>query len=271
MEKTLSHTPLTYEDTGKGPVVVLLHGFAEDSTLWKHQVALLAPHYRVIAPDWPGSGLSPLGPGEPPGAGEPSMESFAGLLHTLLVHERIDRAVVIGHSMGGYVALAFAEAYPDFVAGLGLFHSTAFADTPEKIQTRKRGQAFIRENGAALFIKQSTPNLFADAFKATHAGEVTALLQRGDHFQPEALIGYYEAMLQRPDRTHVLTGSTVPVLLIAGAQDNAVPLADSLRQAALAPTTFFHILAGTAHMGMWEAREASGRILLEYLAYVYKQ
>jgi pimeloyl-ACP methyl ester carboxylesterase len=262
MEKSLTHTPLTYEDTGNGPVVILLHGFAEDSTLWRHQVALLATRYRVIAPDWPGSGLSAAG------TEEPSMEYLATLLHQLLTHEGIDRAVLIGHSMGGYVALAFAEAYPGLVAGLGLFHSTAFADTPEKKQTRRRGQAFIRDNGAALFIRQSTPNLFADAFKTAHPDEVTTLLQRGDRFQPGVLIGYYEAMLQRPDRTHVLTGSKVPVLLIAGTHDAAVPLADSLRQATLAPMTFFHILEEAAHMGMWEAQEATGSILLHYLAYI---
>src|ERR1700761_237963 len=101
MQKTFTHArdTIAYEDTGKGPVVVLLHGFAEDSTVWKHQVAHLAAHYRVIAPDWPGSGLSPSGT-------MLSMEHFAQLLHALLSHAAIQRCCLIGHSMGGYVALA---------------------------------------------------------------------------------------------------------------------------------------------------------------------
>src|ERR1700744_2413428 len=164
MQKT--HNAIAYEDTGKGPVVVLLHGFAEDSTVWKHQVAHLSAHHRVISPDWPGSGLSPLG--ETP----PSMERFADLLHALLTHESIDRCCIIGHSMGGYAALAFAEAYAGLLTGLGLFHSTAFPDTPEKIQLRRRSQDFMRTNGAELFVRQSTPNLFAAKFKAERPDEV---------------------------------------------------------------------------------------------------
>jgi pimeloyl-ACP methyl ester carboxylesterase len=266
MEKTLTHhhQTIAYEDTGRGHVVVLLHGFAEDSTVWKHQVAALARRYRVIAPDWPGSGLSPLNPEV-----TPSMESFAGLLHAILVQEKIDRCCIVGHSMGGYAALAFAEAHRGYVAGLGLFHSTAFPDTPEKRQTRRRGQTFIRENGSAAFVRQSTPNLFADGFKEAHPDEVTALIQRASILRPETLTGYYQAMLDRPDRTQVLASSVVPVLLIAGALDKAVPLAESLRQTALAPMTFFHLLEDTAHMGMWEAPEAAEKILMEYLEYVY--
>lgn len=267
MQKTLTfrHTTIAYEDTGKGHVVVFLHGFAEDSTVWKHQVALFSQRYRVIAPDWPGSGLSPLG------THTPSMESFADLLHALLAHEAISRCCLIGHSMGGYAALAFAEAYGGLLSGLGLFHSTAFPDTPEKIQTRIRAQAFIRENGAAPFVRQSTPNLFADRFKEEQPEEVSALVQRSSTSSGEALTGYYEAMLSRPDRTHVLAACKAPVLLIGGVKDNAVPLHDTLRQAALAPLTFLHLLDDVAHMGMWEAQTAAAQILSDYLRYVYHQ
>lgn len=262
MQKTHNH--IAYEDTGKGPVVVLLHGFAEDSTVWRHQIAHLSAHYRVIAPDWPGSGLSPLG-------AAPSMEHFADLLHALLSHESIDRCCVIGHSMGGYAALAFAESYAGQLTGLGLFHSTAFPDTPEKIQLRRRSQEFMRENGAPPFIRQSTPNLFGAKFKEAHPDEVDALLQRSSVFTADALVGYYEAMIHRPDRTHILSGNHVPVLLIGGVLDNAVPLPDTLKQASLAPMTFLHLLEDTAHMGMWEAPIASEKILTDYLGYIHKR
>ncbi|HTJ13837.1 MAG TPA: alpha/beta hydrolase [Dinghuibacter sp.] len=263
MQKT--HNAIAYEDTGKGPIVVLLHGFAEDSTVWKHQVAHLSVHYRVIAPDWPGSGLSPKKDTAP------SMEHFADLLHAILSHESIDRCAVIGHSMGGYVALAFAEAYAGLLTGLGLFHSTAFPDTKEKIQLRRRAQEFMRENGAAPFVRQSTPNLFAATFKEQHPDEVTALVDRSSVFTADTLIGYYEAMIERPDRTRVLAACDVPVLLIGGAQDNAVPIADTLRQSPMAATTFLHVLEDVAHMGMWEAPIASEKILTDYLGYIYKR
>ena len=266
MQKTFTHErdTLAYEDAGKGPVVVLLHGFAEDSTVWKHQVAHLSAHYRVIAPDWPGSGLSPLGT-------PPSMEHFATLLHGLLAHASIERCCVIGHSMGGYAALAFAEAYPGLLAGLGLFHSTAYADSPEKIQLRRRSQDFMRASGTAPFVRQSTPNLFASRYKEEHPEEVAALVERSGIITPDALIGYYEAMIDRPDRTHILASTHVPVLFIGGVQDNAVPIADTLRQASLAPMTFLHLLEGVAHMGMWEAPAAAEKSLTDYLGYIYKR
>jgi pimeloyl-ACP methyl ester carboxylesterase len=267
MQKTLTHrhTRLAYEDTGKGHSVVLLHGFAEDSTVWRHQVALLGEHHRVIAPDWPGSGLSPASPELV------SMEFFADLLRALIEQERIERCCVIGHSMGGYAALAFAQAYPGFLTGLGLFHSTAFPDSPEKQQARKRSIAFIRENGAALFLRTATPNLFGDRFKKENPAEVEDLIERGSSANPEVLVSYYEAMLRRPDRTAVLRSARVPVLMIAGIADNAVPLAESLKQAALAPLTFVHFLEDAAHMGMWEAPETAGKVLSDFLRFVYRK
>ena len=165
----------------------------------------------------------------------------------------------------------FLDAAISILAGLGLFHSTALADTPEKVELRRRSQDFMRANGAAPFVRQSTPNLFAARFKEEHPDEVAALVERASVFTAEALIGYYEAMIHRPDRTRVLAASRVPVLLIGGVQDNAVPLADTLRQASLAPTTFLHLLEDVAHMGMWEAAIPSQTFLTDYLGYIFKR
>jgi pimeloyl-ACP methyl ester carboxylesterase len=260
---TLPHVDLAFEDTGKGPVVVFLHGFAEDGTVWKHQVAALAETYRVIVPDWPGSGLSPLG------NHTPTVESFAELIYALLIHERIDQCCMIGHSMGGYVTLAFAEAYPHLLKGYGLFHSTAYADTEEKRQARRKGIAFIKENGVVPFVKQSTPNLFSDAYKQEQPEEITALLQRNAAFEPEALIGYYEAMVLRQDRTAILSRSKVPVLLICGALDVVIPIKDSLQMAAMPMMTFLTVLENAAHMGMCEDIQGANQAINEYLSYIY--
>ena len=256
------HQNISYEDTGRGDVLVLLHGFGEDGTVWKHQVLEFQEKYRLIVPDLPGSGLSPLS--------VITMETLAAQIKSLLDHEKIHRACVVGHSMGGYVALAFAEAYPGMLRGLGLFHSTAKADSPEKQQARKKGISFIRENGSAPFLKQSTPNLFAEKYKLENPGEVSALIQRGASFNPDSLIAYYEAMLRRPDRTKVLLDLRKPLLLIAGALDTAIPLPESLSQAALADTTYFHILEEAAHMGMWESKERAGQALSQYLNNIFQ-
>ncbi len=260
---TLPHVNLAYEDTGNGPVVVFLHGFAEDGIVWKHQVAALAEAYRVIAVDWPGSGLSPLG-NHPP-----SMESLAELIYALLLHERIEQCCMIGHSMGGYVTLAFAEAYPHLLKGYGLFHSTAYSDSEEKRQTRRKGIAFIRENGVVPFVKQSTPNLFSEVYKQAHPEELAALLRRNEAFKPEALIGYYEAMMQRPDRSTVLSQSKIPVLIICGAMDVVIPLKESLQMASMPIMGFVTVLENAAHMGMWEDISGANRAINEYLSYIY--
>jgi pimeloyl-ACP methyl ester carboxylesterase len=276
MLKTLTHRHATvaYEDAGQGSVVVLLHGFAEDSTVWKHQVGWLSDHYRIIVPDFPGSGLSPHwapdSSPEGPDRWNPSVEDFAELIKAILTHENIRHCCLIGHSMGGYVTLAFAEAYPELLSGWGLFHSTAFADSPEKQQARQKGIAFIQENGTAPFLKQSMPNLFAKRFKETHPDQVASLIQRGSLFNPATLIQYYKAMLRRPDRRAVLSSSMVPVWLMIGEQDPAVPLKESLEQTALAQTSFVHILEDVAHMGMWEAVTEVRETLSAYLTYIFK-
>jgi pimeloyl-ACP methyl ester carboxylesterase len=292
MQKTFTfqHTAVAYEDigpaVGKGRhTVLLIHGFGEDGTVWKHQAALLQNHYRLIIPDLPGSGLSPLlrvpltsvdatgaaplpeatpPPGETTG---PSLETFAELLYALLRHEKIEKCCMIGHSMGGYITLAFAERHPGFLSGWGLFHSTAFEDNTEKKQARRKGIAFIQHNGAQAFLKLSAPNLFTDSFKQAMPEEVAALIQRGSQFSEAALIQYYEAMLRRPDRRDVLRSSLVPVLLMIGKQDAAVPLKESLQLTSLAPMTFVYILEQAAHMGMWEAPLETGSALLEYLRF----
>ncbi len=273
MQKTLTfrHTAVAYEDIGNGDVVILIHGFGEDGTVWKHQVALLQEQYRVIIPDLPGSGLSPLPDGHVLLGGEAfSIETFAELTHALLRHERIEQCCLIGHSMGGYITLAFAEKYPEYLKGWGLFHSTALADNPEKQQARRKGMTFIRENGAQAFLKLSVPNLFADRFKQEQPREVADLIERGALCNPSALISYYEAMLERPDRSAILQNSPVPVLMIIGEQDLAVPLQDSLKQASMAATSFVQILEQVAHMGMWEAAVKTSYALLDFLSFTYR-
>jgi pimeloyl-ACP methyl ester carboxylesterase len=279
MQKTFTfqHTTVAYEDVCEGKsAVVLIHGFAEDGTVWKHQVAALRGKYRLLVPDLPGSGLSPLPTGggtgtDPLSGGASSIETFAELIHALLRHEAVDRCCMIGHSMGGYITLAFAERYPEYLWGWGLFHSTAFEDSAEKKQTRRRSIAFIQENGAMPFLRQSTPKLFADRFKLEQPQEVEALLRRNERFGPDVLVNYYEAMLRRPDRREVLAGSAVPVLLIIGKRDNAVPLKESLELVSLAEMTFVYIMDQAAHMGMWEAVPEANKALDEYLDFAFKE
>lgn len=114
-----------YRLIGDGPPVMFVHGFGEMGDVWRQQLDILKTKFRLIVPDLPGSGGSQM-------VSDMSVEGMADVLETILGHESISNCVIIGHSMGGYVTLAFAEKYPENLLAFGLFHSTAFPDSEEK-------------------------------------------------------------------------------------------------------------------------------------------
>jgi pimeloyl-ACP methyl ester carboxylesterase len=174
-------------------------------------------------------------------------------------------ATFIGHSMGGYVALAFAEKYPEFLKAVGLFHSTAFADTEEKKETRRKGISFIQQHGGPEFLKTTIPNLYAPVTKEVRPELIEQQLAGVNNFSGEALVRYYEAMMQRPDRTEVLRNSKVPVLFIMGRFDTAVPLEDMLKQCHLPKVSYIHILERSGHNGMIEEGPESNKNLSDFI------
>lgn len=260
MEKTIlfKNLPVYYRTTGKGHPVVLIHGFAEDGNIWKYQIPDLEKNFSLIIPDLPGSGKSTKW-------ADVSMEAMADAMKAILDEEKISEATFIGHSMGGYVTLAFAEKYPDLLKSFSLFHSTAYADSEEKKQTRKKSIEFIRKHGTYDFLKQSTPNMFGPVFKEKKPEPINELIEQYKTFNPEALIAYYEAMMNRPDRTAVLKQFHKPILFIIGEHDAAIPLNDSLKLCHIPVISYIHILEGSGHMGLWEEAEESNRILEEFL------
>jgi len=250
---------VTYHLTGKGNPVVLIHGFAEDSNVWKYQTSFLQEHYQLIIPDLPGSGLSPFNPSLS------SIDDYAEVIKAILDKEEIINCIIIGHSMGGYITLAIAEKYPQLLTAFALFHSSAFADSEEKKQIRLKAIDFINTNGAATFLKTTTYNLFADPFKTTHPDQIEALIERGQNFTNEALVQYYHAMIHRPDRTAVLKNATIPILFLIGEFDTAIPLQASLQQCHLPARSDINILAYSGHMGLWEETVKANKILLSFL------
>ncbi len=262
-----------YRSGGKGKAVVLLHGFGEDGSIWDN-VTELEKNFHLIIPDLPGSGNSEMLTGE-----NISIDNYADLIKEIITKEflkvspvgqvpiaiGIEGAVIIGHSMGGYIALAFAEKYPNLLNGLGIFHSSALADDDEKIKTRHKAIEFIQTNGAEAFLKTSIPNLFGEKFKKEHADQIDVMIKKGESFTPSALIQYYNAMINRPDRTEVLKTFRHPVLFIAGEEDNAVPLQAVLQQCHLPATSYLTILPAAGHMGMLEEKDKCREALQTFL------
>jgi pimeloyl-ACP methyl ester carboxylesterase len=264
VDKTIARGPNTlfYRDEGSGPPVVLLHGFAEDGSIWNKQTDQLKANYRLLIPDLPGSGLSS------PLTDDTSMEKMAEDVLLLLDREELQQCVLIGHSMGGYISLAFAEKYPERLKGLGLFHSTAWPDTEEKKTARRKSIEFIQKHGSSAFIRGSTPNLFAEETRKDHPELVNDMIDRYSNFSPDALVYYYEAMIRRPGRTAVLEQTKNPVLFVIGSHDQAVPPQQALQQSHIPALSHIHILNHSGHVGMLEEPDQSYRILQSYLNFV---
>lgn len=267
MEKQVRfrHSILTYECYGQGNPLVLLHGFGEDSRIWDLQIAALQDQALLIIPDLPGSGHSGLPATE---SGFLSLEDHAEALLVILDHEGIDMCTLIGHSMGGYIALAFAERWPERLQALGLFHSTAAADSPEKREARQRGIDFVRLHGAGKFLAEVIPNLYSEEYKATHPKSVATHIAQAQAFSINTVVGYYQAMMQRPDRKSVLQNFAKPVLFIMGEADKTVLLRETLPQSALPKESHVHIFPSVAHMGMREHPSETNTVLRAFLSHV---
>jgi len=263
LAKELLHngTRLKYSVRGEGTVVVLVHGFGEDGSIWEGPANLL-PDHKVIIPQLPGSGGSDLLP-------HTTMDSLAGALQKVIVAETggEEKVIVLGHSMGGYVTLAFAAAYPQALLGFGLVHSSAAADSEEKIETRKNGIDFIRSNGGYAFLKTMLPSLYAPASKLEHPEWIEQQIADARRFSNEALIGYYEAMMKRPDRRDLLKTTNRPVLFLMGRHDGVVKIDDVLPQSHLPALSYIHILEQSGHMGMIEELEETSRVLNEFISF----
>jgi pimeloyl-ACP methyl ester carboxylesterase len=244
---------LSYRDLGNGRPTLLLHGFAEDGTVWDNQTAALSETCRLILPDLPPA---------------TSIEDMAVSIKALLDQLGIDRCTLIGHSMGGYITLAFAALYPERLNALGLFHSTAYPDTEEKRATRRKAIGFIRTNGSAPFIHASAPNLFSGYTREHQPDLIEKAIAKYSTFAPSTLIAWYEAMMARTDRTDVLRQFPRPVLFIIGRDDNVIPLQQSLEQCYLPSISHLHIVENTGHQAMLENPEKSNQLLLEFINFV---
>ncbi|HMI78937.1 MAG TPA: alpha/beta fold hydrolase [Ferruginibacter sp.] len=257
---TYQSSRIFYRTIGKGRPVVLIHGFGEDGNIWDKQVEFLSAgsggkdKFQLIIPDLPGSGSSEM-------IEHMSIEGMAESIKAVIDFELRKSPLqgaegaklsLIGHSMGGYISLAFAEKYPQLLLSFGLVHSSAFADSEEKKAMRLKAIAFIKKNGAYEFLKTSIPGLFAESWTKDHRQEIDDLVEKSKDFSDAAIIQYYRSMIERPDRTAILKSFSGPVLLIIGEHDNAVPFAQSMQQSYLPDNPYIHILRRSAHMAMWE-------------------
>ncbi len=250
---------LEYELRGSGMPVMLVHGFTEDRRIWDPLLAGMENKYLWIMPDLPGSGGSVYN------RSLSELKDFAEVIYAIMENEKIHDLVLIGHSMGGYISLAFAEKYPEKIRALGLFHSSSYPDSPEKKESREKNIRFIQKNGSAPYVETAIPGLFSDGFKTEHPDQIRKLIDRYANFTTESLVQYLEAMKNRPATTGVLRSITKPVLFIMGEEDKAVPIKDMLEQCHLPQISYIHILTHTAHMGMIEHTSLCNSLIDRFL------
>ncbi len=246
------------------PTVVFLHGFAESREVWNDFTRPFPAGYRLLAPNLPGHGTN-LAP-----VPDFSMEAQARhVVEYLNQKNATEPVLLVCHSMGGYVALALAERYPDRVAGLALINSTALPDTDEKRQNREKNIGFVERHGVEKFMDSFVRPLFAPANRDRLA-EARELLEEIGKATPAATFaGALRGMAARPDRTAVLARAPYPVLLVAGKHDVAVHFDDSVRQAALPATGAALFLEGSGHLAYLEQPDETRRAVLALAAAVF--
>lgn len=201
-----------YTDSGKGTAVVLLHGFLENQQMWRNMIPELTKKYRVITIDLLGHGQTEcLGYVH-------EMEDQADMIHDVLTRLRIRKAVFIGHSMGGYIALAFAELYPDFMKGLLLMNSTSFADSDERKTNRDRAIKAVKKD-YATFVRLSIANLFSEDNRTHLSDEIESVKLEALKTPLQGIVAALEGMKIRKDREVLLHFGPYPKLLILGEKD----------------------------------------------------
>jgi pimeloyl-ACP methyl ester carboxylesterase len=253
---------ISYTDSGFGPVIVFVHGFCETKEVWSAFINSLHSNFRVICVDLPGYGDSPL-------HAPLSMESMADSIFDLLQLLGIQKVIIIGHSMGGYVSLAFADRHSAMVAGLGLFHSTTYADSDEKKLQRNKTIKYLEEHGVEAFIKPFVPPLFAAPNRKRCEKAINFLIEIGLKTPEATIIACAEAMRDRPDRSHVLANSMFPVLFIIGKNDHTTKAEDAFIQAQLPYQCYMQMLGDTAHQGMFEREEETLKMIHAFVGLVY--
>jgi pimeloyl-ACP methyl ester carboxylesterase len=247
---------IDYTATGKGTAVVLLHGFLENQTMWQYLAPVLATKYRVITVDLLGHvNTDCLGYVH-------TMEDQADMVHHVLHELKIRKSVLIGHSMGGYMALAFAELYPDNVKGLVLLNSTSRADSDERKLNRDRAIAAVKQNYTA-FVRMSIANLFSEDNREKLAETIENVKLEALKTPLQGIVAALEGMKIRNDREVLLHFGPYPIALILGKKDGVLPYDDNVTQVEntrVQLTTF-----PDGHMSHLENQKALEKTIVSFL------
>ena len=255
-QTTYKNTKIAFSDTGKGNTVVLLHGFLENSTMWNYLAPVLALKNRVVCIDLLGHGQTDcLGYVH-------TMEDMADAVHQVLTELKIRKAVFVGHSMGGYVALAFAELYPEFMKGLVLLNSTSRADSEERIANRTRAIKAVKQNYVAA-VRMSIVNLFSEENREKLIDQIEWVREEALQTPLQGIIAAQEGMKLRKDREVILHFAPYPIMLILGKKDPVLNYDENLEQ--IEGTNVKLVTFNDGHMSHLENQTELEKVLVGFL------
>ena len=251
-------TALHIADSGVGEkCVVLLHGYLESMYVWDDFAPLLTPSVRVITVDIPGHGISEV-------KGEVhTMEMVADVLHEMLKSLEIERVTMVGHSMGGYVALAFCARYPEQLDGLVLLSSTPNPDTEAKRENRRREIALVRAGKKDTLARVAPEAGFAEQNRRRLRSYIDDLTECVHITEDDGIVALLGGMMERVDQNEMLRKSAVPQLFILGKKDGYIPVEVAEEIVANHPQAQVAWLEESGHMGFIEEPEACAEALLK--------
>jgi pimeloyl-ACP methyl ester carboxylesterase len=251
-------TEIAFTDVGKGRAVVFLHGFLGSSEIWQGLTADLKKSYRVICIDLPGHGKTPcIGYAH-------SMDRMARSVKAVMDSLRLKKYVMVGHSMGGYVALAFADLYPDNLKGLCLFHSSAYPDSDEKKVDRQRAIEVVKAN-KNIYTKTTIQNLFAKKNLKYLKEEIAFALGIARKTSQQGIVAALIGMKDRPARDLILGLVHYPIMMVIGEHDNVLAPAPLFEQAELIKQPTVLYLEHDGHFGFLESPKLSAKEMRKFL------
>lgn len=248
---TYRKTPIHFKRSGKGPFVVLLHGFTESLEIWNEFTQMLEDEFSVLSVDLPGHGRSGLMDEVH------TMEAMADAVVAVADYAGAENFIICGHSMGGYVALNLASRFPAKVKGIALFHSHGAPDDEQTKINRLRTIEIVK-NDHKGFIHQFIPDLFAEENRERLENEILALKNRAASTSSRSIIASLEGMRQRSGSLDFLMETKMPLFFIIGRQDSRMPYNKVIAQAMMVHHAEIMLIDGIGHMGFLEA---PGKIL----------
>jgi 3-oxoadipate enol-lactonase len=251
---------LAYDVEGSGVPVVLLHGFPFNRTFWREQVEALKSSYRVVVPDLRGHGETTATADEPA-----TMEEMARDVAALLDELRIERAVLGGLSMGGYVSLAFYRLFPRRVRSLVLADTRATADTDEVRKVREETARRALDEGMAALADTMLPKLFAHATHMKHPDRVERVREMILATKPAGAAAALRGMAARRDQTNLLANVLQPTLVVVGSEDQVTPPSESELLRREIRGSRLEVIEGAGHVSNVEQPEEFNRVLLKFL------